>query len=61
MSGMPNKASPFTETTKMLHSFCLLLCSIFTYSYPIVLLLFYYMFLIGCSYFWLSPIVVLLS
>ena len=34
MSGMPSRASPFPGTTKNLHAFFLLLCSIFTLQMP---------------------------
>ena len=60
MSGMPNKACPFPETTKNLHIF-LHYCALFLlYICPIVLLLFFSMFLIGYFYFWMPPIVHLL-
>ena len=50
ISGMPNKACLFPGTSKSLHVFCLLLCSIFTLHIPnyviIVLLhIFNWMFL----------------
>ena len=34
LSGMPNKACTFPGTTKNVHIFCLLLCSIFTLHLP---------------------------
>ena len=51
MSGMPNKACLFPETTKKLHIFYLLLCSILTLHMPNCVIIVLLYVLIGSSYF----------